>query len=69
MWRVKIDPDSSAIPLLTALGDLLGTTLLAFAFFLLIAVGNQTAAGNIPNSIALSEIHNATDPGAVEPQR
>lgn len=34
MWRFKIDPDSSAIPYLTALGDVIGSTLLlgAFAF-------------------------------------
>jgi len=35
MWRVKIDPDNSAIPYLTALGDFLGTSLLALAFMVL----------------------------------
>ncbi|XP_050450868.1 solute carrier family 41 member 3 isoform X1 [Cataglyphis hispanica] len=33
MWRYKIDPDNSAIPYLTALGDLSGSLLLALAFF------------------------------------
>lgn len=32
MWKWKVDPDSSAIPLLTAFGDLLGSSLLALAF-------------------------------------
>jgi solute carrier family 41 len=35
MWKWKVDPDSAAIPLLTALGDLLGSSLLALAFFCL----------------------------------
>ncbi|KAG8177875.1 hypothetical protein JTE90_004269 [Oedothorax gibbosus] len=40
MWRRKIDPDNSAIPYLTALGDLLGTSLLALAFLFLFYTGN-----------------------------
>jgi Divalent cation transporter len=34
MWKFKIDPDTSSIPYLTALGDLFGSCLLlgAFAF-------------------------------------
>jgi solute carrier family 41 len=38
MWKFKIDPDTSSIPYLTALGDLFGSTLLlgAFAFLRLI---------------------------------
>ncbi|XP_050519524.1 solute carrier family 41 member 1-like [Diabrotica virgifera virgifera] len=32
MWNKKIDPDNSAIPYLTSIGDLLGISLLAFAF-------------------------------------
>ncbi|KAG6803272.1 solute carrier family 41 member 3 isoform X1 [Apis mellifera caucasica] len=35
MWRFKIDPDNSAIPYLTALGDLSGTIFLAAAFWFL----------------------------------
>ncbi|KAI1290945.1 Solute carrier family 41 member 2 [Halotydeus destructor] len=41
MWRHKIDPDNSAIPYLTALGDFLGTGLLALAFFLLYSIGDK----------------------------
>ncbi|KAG0719862.1 Solute carrier family 41 member 1 [Chionoecetes opilio] len=40
MWKVSIDPDNSAIPYLTALGDLLGTGLLAIAFHFLYIVGD-----------------------------
>ncbi|XP_018572011.1 solute carrier family 41 member 1 [Anoplophora glabripennis] len=35
MWILKMDPDSSAIPYLTALGDLLGSSLLLLAFMFL----------------------------------
>ena len=35
LWRRGSDPDNSAIPYLTAAGDLLGTVLLALAFFVL----------------------------------
>jgi solute carrier family 41 len=41
MWRKKIDPDNSAIPYLTAIGDLLGTALLALAFLLLYEIGDK----------------------------
>ncbi|XP_046984905.1 solute carrier family 41 member 1-like [Schistocerca americana] len=41
MWKRKIDPDNSAIPYLTALGDLLGISLLAIAFEFLYLVGDQ----------------------------
>ncbi|GIY44774.1 solute carrier family 41 member 1 [Caerostris darwini] len=34
LWRFKIDPDNSAIPLLTALGDLSGVTCLTIAFYI-----------------------------------
>lgn len=35
LWRFRIDPDNAAIPLITALGDLLGTGLLTIGFFIL----------------------------------
>ncbi|XP_024888374.1 solute carrier family 41 member 3-like [Temnothorax curvispinosus] len=38
MWRFKIDPDNSAIPYLTALGDLSGSLLLAAAFAVIYAI-------------------------------
>ncbi|CAK9826057.1 Solute carrier family 41 member 1 [Anthophora retusa] len=41
MWRYKIDPDNSAIPYLTALGDLSGTIFLAAAFWFLISIHQE----------------------------
>lgn len=38
MWKYKIDPDNSAIPILTALGDLFGSCLLAVAFAFMISI-------------------------------
>ncbi|PSN55408.1 Solute carrier family 41 member 1 [Blattella germanica] len=43
MWKRKIDPDNSAIPYLTSLGDLLGISLLAIAFHFLYLVGDKDA--------------------------
>lgn len=43
MWVRAIDPDNSAIPYLTAIGDLLGTALLALAFFFLFTIGDRDA--------------------------
>ncbi|XP_046406786.1 solute carrier family 41 member 1-like isoform X2 [Ischnura elegans] len=40
MWKSKIDPDNSAIPCLTAMGDLIGSSLLAIAFLFLHLVGD-----------------------------
>ncbi|XP_055607264.1 solute carrier family 41 member 1 isoform X3 [Uranotaenia lowii] len=40
MWKWKIDPDNSAIPYLTALGDLLGSSFLALAFLFLQSIGH-----------------------------
>nr|XP_042900711.1 solute carrier family 41 member 1 [Parasteatoda tepidariorum] len=34
LWRFKIDPDNSAIPLLTALGDFSGMSFLTVAFYI-----------------------------------
>uniref|UniRef100_A0A8C7I5M4 Solute carrier family 41 member n=1 Tax=Oncorhynchus kisutch TaxID=8019 RepID=A0A8C7I5M4_ONCKI len=41
MWRSGKDPDSFSIPYLTALGDLLGTALLALSFQFLWYIGDQ----------------------------
>ncbi|KAH8368522.1 hypothetical protein KR084_012691, partial [Drosophila pseudotakahashii] len=53
MWKWKIDPDNSAIPYLTALGDLLGSSLLAVAWLFTMSVGMQYGNGmetlNAPN--------------------
>ncbi|CAL1595574.1 unnamed protein product [Knipowitschia caucasica] len=40
LWRKQKDPDSYSIPYLTALGDLLGTGLLALVFVILWCSGN-----------------------------
>lgn len=44
MWKYKIDPDNSAIPILTALGDLFGSCLLALAFAFMISMGKPYIA-------------------------
>lgn len=41
MWKHSIDPDNSAIPYLTALGDLLGGGLLALTFEILFLIGDK----------------------------
>ncbi|KAF5274548.1 hypothetical protein FQA39_LY07160 [Lamprigera yunnana] len=41
MWQEGIDPDNSAIPYLTAIGDLLGTFLLGVAFQILFLIGDR----------------------------
>ena len=41
LWSRGTDPDSAAIPYLTALGDLLGGGLLALAFVLLTLAGQE----------------------------
>ncbi|KAL0871296.1 hypothetical protein ABMA27_005045 [Loxostege sticticalis] len=43
MWKLGMDPDNSAIPYLTALGDLLGTALLGVAFRLLDIIDDDDA--------------------------
>lgn len=40
-WRKGKDPDSFSIPYLTALGDLLGTALLALSFHFLWLIGDH----------------------------
>jgi len=41
LWKRGSDPDNSAIPYLTALGDLLGTALLSAGFLLLWSLGDR----------------------------
>lgn len=45
MWSRGTDPDNAAIPYLTAVGDLLGTSLLALAFFALMEMGDESLNG------------------------
>jgi len=42
MWSRGTDPDNAAIPYLTAIGDLVGTSLLAVAFIVLEQVGDMS---------------------------
>ncbi|KAM9408373.1 solute carrier family 41 member 1-like [Pholidichthys leucotaenia] len=44
LWRRGLDPDNFSIPYLTALGDLLGTGLLALSFRLILMVGPSGTA-------------------------
>lgn len=60
MWRFKIDPDTSAIPYLTALGDLFGSSLLLGSFAFLRYVGHEyegrpapVAAEMFPTTVTL----------------
>lgn len=41
MWKYKIDPDNSAIPYLTAMGDLLGSVFLLLAFMFLRSIHHE----------------------------
>eukprot|EP00053_Salpingoeca_punica_P011559 m.102964 g.102964 ORF g.102964 m.102964 type:complete len:480 (+) comp15705_c0_seq1:118-1557(+) len=41
IWSYQLDPDNIAIPLVTALGDFLGTGTLALCFSLLFKIGDQ----------------------------
>merc|ERR1711970_1505703 len=42
MWKRGTDPDNAAIPYLTAIGDLVGTSLLAAAFIVLQEMGDKS---------------------------
>jgi len=44
-WRMKIDPDNAASPLVCGMGDLLGTTLMTFAFMTVQSLGGETWYG------------------------
>lgn len=50
MWLFKIDPDSAAIPYLTALGDLLGTSILFGLFAFLVWIGHEYEDRNVRSS-------------------
>lgn len=45
MWKHKMDPDNSAIPYLTSLGDLLGSVFLGLSFFILLGMGKEYGGG------------------------
>lgn len=54
MWKYKIDPDNSAIPFLTALGDLFGSCLLVLAFTFMMSIGQPYDDGEILPSADVS---------------
>lgn len=65
MWKWKCDPDNAAIPLLTALGDLLGTALLATAFYVFTEVNKTknsalTSPTQMPTNTTYSQLLNVT---------
>ena len=41
LWKQKKDPDNFSIPYLTAVGDLLGTSLLAVGFYVVWLLGDR----------------------------
>lgn len=45
LWLHRTDPDDAAIPYLTAMGDLIGTALLALAFIFLFLLGYPVDSG------------------------
>ncbi|KAI4495950.1 hypothetical protein M0802_008165 [Mischocyttarus mexicanus] len=61
MWRHKIDPDNSAIPYLTALGDLSGTMFLALAFWFLTSIHKEYKSCEIEDVSTI--INNTTSIG------
>lgn len=42
-WRVRINPDNSAIPFTSALCDVLGNCFMALVFFFLASIGDKNA--------------------------
>jgi len=59
MWKRGTDPDNAAIPYLTAIGDLVGTSLLAVAFIVLEQVGD-TSLENLEETHHGEGLHNVT---------
>lgn len=49
VWWLRCDPDTSAIPILTSLGDIFGTVFLYIVFILLQLIGDQSAASPLIN--------------------
>lgn len=58
LWRIGRDPDTCSIPYLTALGDLLGTALLALTFHLLYITGDKGGdTGNWEDCLWRGKLH------------
>jgi len=64
MWRCGIDPDNSAIPYLTAIGDLLGGAFLGIAFQCLDLAGAHQFTGQLVSATLPS--HNLTQVSSAE---
>jgi len=65
MWKRGVDPDNAAIPYLTAIGDLLGTSLLAMAFLALEEMGD-TSLDNLEHIHHNATHHNDSMEGVTE---
>merc|ERR1711962_289800 len=65
MWKRGVDPDNAAIPYLTAIGDLLGTSLLAMAFLALEEMGD-TSLDNLEHIHHNATHHNGSMEGVTE---
>merc|ERR1712106_657151 len=57
MWSRGTDPDNAAIPYLTAVGDLVGTSLLALSFLFLESIGDES----MPNEHHGEMVANVTE--------
>lgn len=51
VWWLHYDPDTSALPILTAMGDILGTILLYLVFILLRSLGDVSSNPPIINQM------------------
>merc|ERR1712045_63409 len=65
MWKRGVDTDNAAIPYLTAIGDLLGTSLLAMAFLALEEIGD-TSLDNLEHVHPNVTHHNDSMEGVTE---
>jgi len=64
MWSRGTDPDNAAIPYLTAVGDLIGTSLLALSFIALESIGD-TSLQNLEETHHHNLAHNVSLAGRI----
>jgi hypothetical protein len=67
IWRLKKNPDHVSIPFLTAIGDLLGTSLLFLAFHVAYlngntSIGTVTTTAFVTNTTMTTSYYNSTTP-------
>uniref|UniRef100_A0A182N9K9 SLC41A/MgtE integral membrane domain-containing protein n=1 Tax=Anopheles dirus TaxID=7168 RepID=A0A182N9K9_9DIPT len=65
MWKWKIDPDNSAIPYLTALGDLFGSSFLMLAFMFLRSIGHPYGEKASETVDGLGLLTTTSDPATI----